>query len=63
MARGIHRGNGNGDVERVRCRFRIGEIGSRLINSNLIVLRIDLDQHRSLLDILVVVYVDLDHIA
>jgi hypothetical protein len=46
-----------------RRRFRISEIGSHLLDGDLVVSRIYLDQYRTLLDVLVVVYVYLNHIS
>ncbi len=63
LAHGTHRGNRHCDVQRLSCGFGTGQVGFRLRDRNLIVLRIDLHQHGALLHPLVVFHVDPYHIA
>ncbi len=57
------RSDRNRDIQRLRRGFGTGQIGLRLRDRNLIVLRIDLHQHGAFLHPLVVVHVDLHHVA
>ena len=63
LARGVHRSNGDGDIQRFGCRYGAVQIGLRLSDRNLIVLRVDLNQNGALLHPLIVLDVDFHHVS
>jgi len=63
LAGGRHRGNRNDNAQGTRGGLGICEAGACLINGNLVILGIDLHEHRALGDDLVVVHIDADDVA